>query len=209
MAALLVGDHSVELNHLDGDPDPDTELGAELLNHLVHDVGCQAKDGPKVVAAFTALPQVARVLASGDTKGSVVVSAGSDREVQVDLRVVEAESFGAAWQYFTGSKEHNVRLRELAIKKGWRLNEYGLNEGDKRLAGAEEADIYKKLGLVWIPPELREDRGELDDLTLGDRLLRLDQIQGDAEVLAGLTPDDVNNPLRLSEQATDALKISQ
>ncbi|MCK4628054.1 MAG: PHP domain-containing protein, partial [Sedimentisphaerales bacterium] len=82
--------------------------------------------------------------------------------VQVDLRVVPSKSTGAAWQYFTGSKYHNVRLREIAAKKKLKLNEYGLFRGEKQLAGKTEQDVYKKLGLAYIPPTLREDRGEVE-----------------------------------------------
>ena len=88
----------------------------------------------------------------GPTKSSVITASG----LQVDLRVVEPVAFGAALQYFTGSKEHNVRLRELAVKKGWKLNEWGLFDGERQIAGEDEAGIYKKLGLPFIPPELRE-----------------------------------------------------
>jgi DNA polymerase (family 10) len=107
-----------------------------------------------------------------------------DGRIQADLRVVPAESFGAALQYFTGSKAHNIRLRELAVKKGWRLNEYGLFEGDKRLAGAEEEGIYQALGLAFVPPELREDRGEVEAAAEGQlpELLRLEDIRGDLHV---------------------------
>ena len=112
-----------------------------------------------VMRAFTHSSFCARVLASGMTKSSILTTDG----VQVDLRVVRPESFGAALQYFTGSKEHNVRLREQAARRGLKVNEYGVFQvkSGKRLAGREEADVYKALGLPWIPPELREDQGEL------------------------------------------------
>src|SRR5439155_1586967 len=103
------------------------------------------------------LPQVARVLGQGDTKSSVKLAAG----LQVDLRVVPTESFGAALCYFTGSKAHNVALRQLAIKRGYKLNEYGLFRGERRIAGRTEEEIYARLGLAYIPPELREDQGEI------------------------------------------------
>ncbi len=117
-----------------------------------------AKDGPAIVRAFTALPGVERVLAAGDTKGSVLFESGR----QVDLRVVAPDSFGAALCYFTGSKEHNVRLRELAKKRGLKVNEYGVFRGEKRLAARTEEEVYAALDLAWIPPEMREDRGEID-----------------------------------------------
>ncbi len=134
--------------------------GCETIGDI--DILCEAADGAKVVQAFTALPPVKRVLARGDTKGSVVLERADGAEIQVDLRVVPAESFGAALQYFTGSKEHNVRLRERAIKKKWKLNEWGLFDGETQLAGKTEASIYKKLGVPFFPPEMREDRGEFD-----------------------------------------------
>ncbi len=124
----------------------------------------------------------ARVLAEGTTKASIITPSG----VQVDLRVVEPESFGAALQYFTGSKEHNVRLRELAIRRGLKVNEYGvfrLNTG-RRLAGKEETDVYKALGLPWIAPELREDRSEIDAAKTGrlPDLVEAADVRGDFHI---------------------------
>ncbi len=150
--------------------------GAETIGDI--DILCAAADGESVIRQFTKLEGVRRVLAEGATKGSVTVDLGKDRELQIDLRVVDAESFGAAWQYFTGSKEHNVRLRERAVAKKWRLNEYGLFDGEERIAGRTEREIYKKLGLPFIPPELREDRGELE-LKETPELIELSEIRGD------------------------------
>lgn len=149
--------------------------GRETLGDI--DLLCEADDGPAVISAFTKLPEVSGVRASGDTKGSILVASPEGGQIQVDLRVLPAESFGAALQYFTGSKEHNVRLRELAIKKGYKLNEYGLFKGEKRIAGEQEADIYAKLGLPFIPPELREDRGEVEGEL--PKLIELADIRGD------------------------------
>ena len=101
---------------------------------------------------------VTQILAAGDTKGSVRVEEG----VQVDLRVVYEDEFGAALQYFTGSKEHNIHLREIAKKKGLKISEYGIFKGNKKIGGQLEEDIYKTLGMDWIPPELRENRGEIE-----------------------------------------------
>jgi len=151
--------------------------GRETIGDV--DILCQSAAGKKVVDAFTQLEQVKQVLAAGATKGSVLVEAPGGADLQVDVRVVPAKSFGAALQYFTGSKEHNVRLREIAIKKKLKLNEYGLFRGDKQIAGAEEADIYAKLGLPFIPPELREDRGEIEAADNLPRLVTLDDIRGD------------------------------
>lgn len=145
------------------------------------DILCQADpaDAERIIDAFTRMthPPVRRVLGAGDTKASVVL----DRDVQADLRVVGPESYGAALQYFTGSKEHSVRLREIVVKKGWKLNEYGLFDGETRLAGDDEGALYAKLGMAWIPPELRENRGEIEAALEGrlPDLLRLEQVRGD------------------------------
>ena len=134
--------------------------GLETIGDI--DIVCDAADGEKIIKQFIAFEGVKRILAAGATKGSVTVEIDAGKELQIDLRVVASESYGAALQYFTGSKEHNVRLRERAITKKWRLNEYGLFDGERSIAGKREADIYKKLGLPCLPPELREDRGEFD-----------------------------------------------
>lgn len=111
-----------------------------------------------VMQRFTGAPGVARVLSSGTTRASVVL----DDELQVDLRAVPAASFGAAWLYFTGSRDHGIALRRLAQSRGLKLNEYGLYRGSARIAGRTEASIYEALGLDYIEPELREDAGEID-----------------------------------------------
>lgn len=128
---------------------------------------------------FVQYPEVREVLARGETKASVVTRAS----LQIDLRVLEPESFGAALQYFTGSKEHNVALRERAKRMGFKINEYGLFEveTDKKVAGREESEIYERLGLPPIPTELRENRGEIERAEAGElpRLLELDDLHGD------------------------------
>jgi len=118
--------------------------------------------------AFVGLPEVERVLGRGSTRSSVRLRSG----FQIDLRVVPAESLGAALLYFTGSKGHNVALRQLAIQKGLKLNEYGLFRGTRRIAGRTEAQVYERLGLPFVPPELREDQGEIR-AALDGRLPRL------------------------------------
>lgn len=123
-----------------------------------------------------------RVLASGETKTSLLTQAG----VQVDIRSVEAKSFGAALQYFTGSKEHNVKLRELAVRQGLKINEYGvfsLKTG-RCLAGREEEDVYKAVGLPWMAPELREDGGEIEAAKAGKlpKLVEPKHIKGDFHI---------------------------
>jgi len=139
-------------------------------------------DRPEEAArAFVSLPEVEEVLAQGPKKSSVRLAGG----LQVDLRIVPEESFGAALQYFTGSKAHNIRLRERAVARGWKLNEYGLFDREgRRLAGEAEEDIYRELGLSYIPPELREDQGEIQAAERGElpELVRQDQILGDLHV---------------------------
>jgi len=136
--------------------------------------------GEKITQAFTSAEFVQEVLAAGPTKGSAIVRTPTS-PVHVDVRVVPAESFGAAAQYFTGSKQHNVRLREIAVKAKLKLNEYGLFKADKMIAGSTEQQIYQKLGLDYVDPLLREDRGEVEaakNHTLPD-LIQLEDIKGD------------------------------
>ena len=175
--------------------------GAETIGDI--DILCDAGNGRKVVERFTAFEGVKRVLAAGATKGSVTVELAENRELQIDLRVVPAESFGAAWQYFTGSKEHNVRLREIAVRKKLRLNEYGLHDGEKRIAGKREEDIYTKLGVRWVPPELREDRSEFDDDVSFDDLVTLDDVRGDLHMHT--TASDGRNSIEEMAEAARAL----
>jgi DNA polymerase IV (family X) len=124
------------------------------------DILVTSKNPSAVMDYFVSIPFVKEVLAKGDTKSSIITQEG----IQVDLRVVENDSFGAAIQYFTGSKNHNVRLREIAIKKNLKLNEYGVFRLDEntKIAGITEEDVYESLGLDWIPPEMREDTGEVE-----------------------------------------------
>jgi DNA polymerase (family 10) len=140
-------------------------------------------DNPKAVMnAFMHLPQVKDVIMHGPTKSSVIIRAG----IQVDLRVVEQDSFGAAMAYFTGSKAHNIRLREMAVRAGLKVNEYGVfrEKDDKKLGGKNEGDVYKLLGLPFIPPELREDSGEIEAAIAGrlPHLIHASDIRGDLHV---------------------------
>jgi DNA polymerase (family 10) len=129
---------------------------------------------------FTQYADVGQVQASGGTRAAVVLRGG----LQVDLRVVEPAAYGAALLYFTGSKAHNVELRQLALDHGYKLNEYGLFKGERRVAGATEEEIYAKLKLAWIPPELREARGEIALAARGalPRLVELDDVRGDLQM---------------------------
>ena len=153
--------------------------GRETVGDL--DFLCIAADGLAVIQEFTKLPGVTKVLASGDTKGSVLIEWRAGNAIQADLRVVPEESFGAAWQYFTGSKEHNVRLRQLALKRGWSLNEYSLSDAktEKIVAARTEEEIYAALDLPWIPPELREDRGEFEPDAVPNDLIATTDLRGD------------------------------
>lgn len=144
-----------------------------------------AKDPAEAVSdAFVKLEPVSEVLAKGPTKTSVRIAGdvgGTSHGIQADLRIVAPESFGAALLYFTGSKEHNVALRERAIKQGARLNEYSLSKDEKTIAGKTEQEVYKALGLAWIPPTLREDRGEISLAKKNQlpRLLELSDIKAE------------------------------
>ncbi len=163
-------------------PDTKSTLCAGSLRRMKEtvrdlDILTIAKDGSRVIEAFTRLPQVEEILAAGDTKGSVIVRGG----IQVDLRVVEPDSYGAAIQYFTGSKEHNIKLRNMAIEKGLKINEYGVFKRDKKIAGKTEEEVYEALGLPCMPPEIREDRGEIEAALEGvlPELVEPGDIKGD------------------------------
>jgi DNA polymerase (family 10) len=147
-----------------------------------------AGDPGAVARRFTAYPQAAEVKMSGDTRSSIALRSG----LQIDLRVVPEASWGAALVYFTGSKEHNIRLRQRGVERGLRISEYGVfrveGEGEPfagtRIAGAEEAEVYAAVSCAWVPPELREDRGELEAAAAGrlPRLLELGDLRGDLQM---------------------------
>ena len=149
--------------------------GLETIGDL--DILVTAPAGRTVMDRFVAYQEVRDVLAHGATKSSVRLQSG----LQVDLRVVPQESYGAALLYFTGSKAHNVVLRQLAQQRGLKLNEYGVFRGDKPVAGETEESVYASLGLPWIPPELREGRGEIDAAKAGrlPHLVDLQDLKGD------------------------------
>ena len=122
------------------------------------DILVTTKNPKKVIDFFVSLPEIVKVWGKGPTKSSIKVKEGFD----VDLRVLKNKSYGSALQYFTGSKEHNIATRRIAINKGLKLSEYGLFKGKKMIAGWSEAGVYKILGLPWIEPELRENQGEIE-----------------------------------------------
>ena len=147
------------------------------------DILATGKKGAEIIRYFTRFPQTSRVLAEGGTKGSIVVKTETV-ERQVDLRIVDESEYGAALLYFTGSKAHNIKLRGLAKDRGYKISEYGIFRGEKRVAGREEEDVYKVLGMPWIPPEMREDGGEVELAMAGKLpvLVTCDDIRGDLHV---------------------------
>jgi DNA polymerase (family 10) len=151
-----------------------------------------------VVTRFTAYPRVKAVQAEGPTRAAVQLDCG----LQVDLRVVAPASFGAALYYFTGSKSHNIAVRAIALKHGLKINEYGVFRGTRRIAGRTEEEVLRTVGLPWIPPELREARGEIEAARAGTlpRLVELSDIRGDLQVHTTAT-DGVNDLDEMVEAA--------
>jgi DNA polymerase (family 10) len=146
----------------------------------VGDIDLLSTDG-RVIEAVSECPGVAQVLEKGPKRASVKLESG----VQVDVRLFTKEEYGAALMYFTGSKDHNIALRSIAMQKGWKLNEYGLFTGEGgRLGGATEEEVYGKLGLSYIPPEIRENRGEIEAAAKGNLpdLVKSEDIRGDLHV---------------------------
>ena len=141
------------------------------------DILVTATADSEVMQRFAAYDEVAEVLSSGTTRASVVLKSG----IQVDLRVVDEACYGAALQYFTGSRAHNIALRRIAQARRLKINEYGVFRGERRIAGADEASVYESVGLSWIPPELREDRGEIEAARAGTLpgLVTLEDLRGD------------------------------
>ncbi|MGW6905387.1 DNA polymerase/3'-5' exonuclease PolX [Streptomyces sp. NPDC054940] len=151
------------------------------------DILVAAKKPQPIMRAFTKLPYVSEVIAHGEKKTSIRTTKG----LQVDLRVVPPDSWGAAMQYFTGSKAHNIRTREMAVHKKLKLSEYGLfdTETGKKIVSKTEEDVYARLGLPWIPPTLREDRGEIEAGLRGElpELVQEKDIRGDLHTHTDLT----------------------
>ncbi|MFH1884982.1 MAG: DNA polymerase/3'-5' exonuclease PolX [Planctomycetota bacterium] len=166
--------------------------------------GKSKKSSERIIEGFTSAGFVEEVLAAGPTKGSAIIQTETG-PVQVDVRVVPQESFGAAAQYFTGSKEHNVRLREIAIKAKLKLNEYGLFKAERKVAGPVEEEIYQKLGLDYIEPLLREDRGEVEAAKTNSlpELIKAGDIKGDFHVHTNASDGDCD----ISELAQAAKEI--
>src|SRR3989344_6045658 len=165
------------------------------------DIIVVSKKPEKVMERFTLLPQIEYVYARGKTKTLVKLKNGLD----ADLRVVSKNSFGAALNYFTGSKDHNVALRDMAQKKGWKLNEYGLFKGKKQIAGNTEEDLYKKFGMQYIEPEMRENTGEIASAQKGSlpKLVEYGSLKGDLQVQTDWT-DGENSILEMAHAAQKA-----
>jgi DNA polymerase (family 10) len=151
------------------------------------DILAAAKDSGPLMAALTALPEVSEVIARGDTKTSVRVSGG----LQVDLRVIPLDSWGAALQYFTGSQAHNVAIREIAVRKKLRLSEYGLFDvaSGELIVSRTEEEVYRRLGMDWVPPALREDTGEVQAAQRGELPVLVSEadLRGDLHTHTDLT----------------------
>jgi DNA polymerase (family 10) len=152
--------------------------GRETVGDL--DLLVTGQDGAGIADHFAKYPGIAQLLAKGEDKVSVKLQ----NDLQVDVRMLEREAYGAALMYFTGSKEHNVALRERAKKRGWKLSEYGLFQGETALARGTEEEIYAKFDLPWIPPELRENLGEIEAAENGElpKLVELGDIKGDLQM---------------------------
>ena len=174
------------------------------LRETVKDVDLlvTSTDPTRVIQTLTSLPSVTEVIASGDTKASVRHQSG----LQIDLRVVEPDAFGAALQYFTGSKDHNVRVREIASRMKLRISEYGVFDeaSGRRIAGATEEDVYGAIGLAWIPPELRENGGEIEAARAGGvpELVTAAHLRGDLH--AHTDWSDGHHPLEALIAAAEA-----
>jgi DNA polymerase (family 10) len=162
------------------------------------DIVVAAGSGQEVMRRFTSYEDVADILEQGPTRATVRLR----NDLQVDLRVVPEDSFGAALCYFTGSKAHNIALRQIAIDRGLKLNEYGLFKGSRRLAGRTETELYQRLGLNLVPPELREDQGEIDAARNGKlpHLVTVDDMRGDLHVHTTAS-DGRDSPLTMAQRA--------
>lgn len=167
------------------------------------DLVATGDDGKKVVRRFTNYENVDRVVSKGDTRSTIILRSG----LQVDLRVVEKQSFGAALMYLTGSKPHNVALREIAVKRNRKINEYGVYKGNERVGGETEEEIYDMFGLATVPPELREDNGEIEAALQGrlPDLITLDDLRGDLQ--SHTTASDGKNSAR--EMAEAAVELGR
>ncbi len=149
------------------------------------DILAVAKNWDEVSDYFVKYPKVKEVVSKGETRSTVILN----NDLQVDLRSVAMESYGSALHYFTGSKAHNIKIRKMAIDRGWKINEYGIFDGDKKIAGESESGMYETMGLCFIEPELREDRGEIEACLEGKlpKLIERGDIKGDLHIHSNYT----------------------
>ena len=181
MVEVVIGELTDRASSLIKDISPAGSLrrGKETIGDI--DILTTSSNPVALMKSFTSLSFVEEVLAQGETKSSIL----THQNLKIDLRVVSPDCFGAALQYFTGSKSHNIKLREKAVRKGLKINEYGVfNRDTQKIAGETEAEVYEVLGLPFIPPELREDRGEIEaaEKNLLPNLLREEDIRGDCHI---------------------------
>lgn len=163
------------------------------------DLALATNQPQKAIKKFIKFPQAKQVLASGSNTARIILL----NNRQVDLKTVKPEAFGALLQHFTGSKQHNIHLREIALKKGWSLSEYGIKKGKKAQAYSTEEEFYRDLGMAWIPPELREDKGEIEAAQKNKlpKLIKITAIKGDLHTHS-------NFPIEESHDAgTDPMKV--
>ena len=165
------------------------------------DILVVAKNWEEVSDWFVRFEKVKEVVSKGPTRSTVILR----NDLQVDLRSVAKESYGSALHYFTGSKAHNIKIRKMAVERGWKINDYGIFEGEKRLGGENEEEIYQRLGLCYIAPELREDRGEVEACLAGKlpRLVERSDIRGDLHMHTKTT--DGHAGLREMAEAAKAM----
>ena len=184
-------------------PDVKKVMAAGSVRRMKETIGdvdfLVVSDKPGEVADFfVSMPEVIQVIEKGKTKSAVKLKTG----LNADIRVLPEESFGAALQYFTGNKAHNIVLRRIAQNKGWKLSEYGIFRKNKQIAGHTEEEVYEKLGLRWIPPELRENTGEIEAAKKGElpNLIDYSDLKGDLQVHSNWT-DGQNSIREMAEQA--------
>ncbi|MFZ1991287.1 MAG: helix-hairpin-helix domain-containing protein, partial [Alphaproteobacteria bacterium] len=176
--------------------------GQETVGDL--DILATASDQAAAIKHFTSFEQVRQVAAAGGTRASVILRSG----LQVDLRVVAEKSYGAALYYFTGSKAHNIAIRRIAQQKGLKISEYGVFRGEKEIAGATESSVLAAVGLPYIPPELREDRGEIEAAREDKlpQLIELEDLKGDLHCHSTYT--DGKNTIAEMSLAAKAVGLS-
>jgi DNA polymerase (family X) len=184
-------------------PDVKEALAAGSVRRMKETIGdvdfLVVSDNPKKVNEFfVAMPEVMQVIEKGTTKSAVKLKTG----MNADIRILPRKSFGAAMQYFTGSKDHNIALRKIAQSKDWKLSEYGIFHGEEQVAGETEEEVYEKLGLAWIPPEMRENKGEIEAAQKKQlpNLIGYGDLKGDLQVHTSWT-DGANSILEIAQQA--------